>query len=101
MRALLFKQFGDAALDAGDYVPAGVNQPAGGAAGAAVEVHGQEIGQVGLGSHGCILSRILSQIGVKWRAPGQVRNPGGGTGISGRRPGAFCRRQGSLRRRRA
>ena len=31
---------GGVLVDAGDYVPAGVNQPAGGAAGAAVEVHG-------------------------------------------------------------
>ena len=34
-----------------------------------VEVHGQEIGQVGLGGHGC----ILSQNGVKWKAPGHIR----------------------------
>ena len=81
MRALLFKQFGDAALDAGDYVPAGVNQATGGAAGAAVEVHGQEIGLVGLGGH----SRIISQIGGKWMAPGQGRLWG-----CGQAPGAVA-----------
>ena len=57
---------GGVLVNAGDDVPAGVNQPAGGAAGAAVEVHGQEIGLVGLGGHGC----ILSQIGGKWRRRG-------------------------------
>ena len=65
---------GGVLVDAGDYVPAG----------AAAEVHGQEIGQVGLGGH----SRILSQIGVKWKVPGQIRSPVGSPGILGRRPGA-------------
>ena len=67
---------GGVLVKAGDYVPAGVNQPAGGAASAAVEVHSQKIGQVGLGGHGC----ILSQSGARWRVPCKVIQNSGSHG---------------------